>query len=301
MASQPDERDGHGGPQGHSHPHHAAHGHTHGTHGHAPSFPGAEDESVKMMRTLAMFQRLDHYGSWMSNYRNKRIIPSSNRAVAIAAGAILLGGAGWLWLAAPWNLIGAGLALAGGLYLLVMAIIGLGLTMFLRHQRMSMRHAIVRSIPWRGDEQVLDVACGSGTLIIGMAQQLTSGKATGIDIYQPRSGGGTLKMLLDNARAEGVADRIEFKEMNARQMSFADGSFDVVGSSMALHHIGSNREEMKAAVIEMLRVLKPGGYLGLVDIAPMIEIAEATLKQAGVQMIGSGRARLYRYVTICKQ
>ena len=80
------------------------------------------------------------------------------------------------------------------------------------------RKELFDSIGLRGDEKVLDVGCGSGLLLNGAAMRLTSGKATGIDIWSPHSGGGSLELLWKNAKAEGVADRIEFKEADARKL-----------------------------------------------------------------------------------
>ena len=46
------------------------------------------------------------------------------------------------------------------------------------------RDALLNAVSWRGDEQVLDVGCGHGLLLIGAAKRLSSGRATGIDIWQ---------------------------------------------------------------------------------------------------------------------
>jgi cyclopropane fatty-acyl-phospholipid synthase-like methyltransferase len=46
------------------------------------------------------------------------------------------------------------------------------------------RDALLNAVPWRGDEQVLDVGCGHGLMLIGAAKRLSTGRATGIDIWQ---------------------------------------------------------------------------------------------------------------------
>ena len=97
-----------------------------------------------------------------------------------------------------------------------------------RWQRRSVvRQQMLDIIPWRGDEAILDVGCGSGMLLNGAAARLTSGKALGIDIWAKHGGGGSLELLYKQAKAENVADRIAFQEVDARQMPFEDGSFDV--------------------------------------------------------------------------
>jgi SAM-dependent methyltransferase len=146
----------------------------------------------------------------------------------------------------------------------------------------SIRQQIFDSISLRGDEKVLDVGCGSGPLLNGAALRLTTGKATGIDIWAPHSGGGNHALLMKNAQAEGVADRIEFKQADVRKLPFDNATFDVIVSSGALHHISHDRAEHEQAINEMLRVLKPGGQLALMDIAHMIEGYVSSMKAKGV-------------------
>jgi len=145
------------------------------------------------------------------------------------------------------------------------------------------RKQIFDSIALRGDEKVLDVGCGSGILLNGAAMRLTTGRATGIDIWAPHSGGGNLALLWKNARTEGVADKIEFKEADARKMPFEDASFDVVMSSGALHHISHNFEDHEQAVREIVRVLKPGGQIVIWDITHMIEATAQKMRLMGIK------------------
>jgi arsenite methyltransferase len=145
------------------------------------------------------------------------------------------------------------------------------------------RTEIFDSIGLRGDEKVLDIGCGSGLLLNGAAMRLTSGKATGIDLWSPHSGGGNLELLWRNAKAEGVADKIEFKEADARKLPFEDAAFDVVMSSGALHHIVQNFDDHERTVREMVRVLRPGGKIVLWDITHMIEATAAKMKSLGVE------------------
>jgi len=144
------------------------------------------------------------------------------------------------------------------------------------------RKQIFDSVSLRGDEKVLDVGCGSGPLLNGAALRLKTGKATGIDIWAPHSGGGNYALLMKNAKAEGVADKIEFKQADVRKLPFGDATFDVIVSSGAMHHISHDRAEHEQAINEMLRVLKPGGQLALMDIAHMIEGYASSMKAKGV-------------------
>ncbi len=145
------------------------------------------------------------------------------------------------------------------------------------------RSQIFDSIGLHGDEKVLDVGCGSGLLLNGAAMRLTSGKATGIDIWSPHSGGGNLELLWKNAKAEGVADKIEFKEADARKMPFEDAAFDVVLSSGALHHISRDFDDHERTVREIVRVLKPGGKIVIWDITHMIKATALKMKSMDVE------------------
>src|ERR1700732_837604 len=49
--------------------------------------------------------------------------------------------------------------------------------------KLRARERLLETIPWRGDEVVLDVGCGRGLMLIGAAHRLTSGKAVGVDIW----------------------------------------------------------------------------------------------------------------------
>ena len=125
---------------------------------------------------------------------------------------------------------------------------------------------ILDSIPWRGDENVLDVGCGRGLFLIAAAKRLRSGKATGVDIWRQEDlSGNTAEAAMNNAKAEGVANRIKIENTDARKLPFGANSFDVVVSSLAIHNIDGGTERAKA-LREMVRVLKPGGYLAIFDI-----------------------------------
>jgi SAM-dependent methyltransferase len=135
------------------------------------------------------------------------------------------------------------------------------------------RDSLLNVVPWRGDEQVLDVGCGHGLLLIGAAKRLTTGRATGIDIWQNvDQANNSAAATLRNAELEGV--RVDVRDGDARQIPFDDATFDMVVSSLALHNI-YNKTEREHALGEIARVLKPGGHVAIFDIrhayAPFFE------------------------------
>jgi len=150
-------------------------------------------------------------------------------------------------------------------------------------RRSAVRQQMLDAIPWQGDEAVLDVGCGSGMLLNGAAARLTSGNALGIDIWAKHGGGGNLDLLYRQAKAENVSDRITFQESDARKMPFEDASFDVVLSSWALHHIALSSQDFGDAVSEMMRVLKPGGRMVVLDTAHFVEVLTMRMEEAGLE------------------
>ncbi len=149
---------------------------------------------------------------------------------------------------------------------LIFAIISAVMVLSSRVAKPKIRDRILDSIPWRGDEQVLDVGCGRGLFLIGAAKRLKTGKATGVDIWQTEDlSGNSVEATLANVKAAEVAGRIKIETADARKLPFAASSFDVVVSSLALHNIPSRQERTKA-LNEIARVLKPGGYLAIFDI-----------------------------------
>lgn len=118
----------------------------------------------------------------------------------------------------------------------------------------------------RGDERILDLGCGRGAVLMLAAQHLTTGRAVGVDLWRRGDqSGNSAEATRRNALAEGVADRVEVHTADMRALPFADESFDVVVSSLAIHNI-SRRAGREQAVGEAVRVLRPGGRLLIVDV-----------------------------------
>jgi len=149
------------------------------------------------------------------------------------------------------------------------------------------RDSLLAAIPWRGDERVLDVGCGHGLLLIGAAKRLTTGRATGIDIWQDvDQAANSAEATRHNAALEGVD--VDVRDGDARRIPFDDGAFDVVVSSLALHNI-YDRGEREQALREIARVTKPGGHIAIIDIrhryAPIFERLGFTLVKKWITLL----------------
>jgi ubiquinone/menaquinone biosynthesis C-methylase UbiE len=118
----------------------------------------------------------------------------------------------------------------------------------LQFQAMRRALALAQVLP---GSKVLDVGCGTGRWVRRYAQ--LGLLATGLD--------GTRGMLT-TARKHGTIEPLVAGE--ARQLPFLDSSFDCVTDVTVIQHIPS--ESQTRALSEMMRVLRPGGRLILVEL-----------------------------------
>ncbi|MBI2872066.1 MAG: methyltransferase domain-containing protein [Chloroflexi bacterium] len=111
--------------------------------------------------------------------------------------------------------------------------------------------------PAPGDK-VLDVGCGTGTLAIAIKPQVGTGEVHGIDASPE---------MIQVAKEKSAKDGsdIDFRVALIEAIPFPDASFDLVTSSLMLHHLPDN---LKAkGFLEIRRVLKPGGRFMVMDFA----------------------------------
>jgi SAM-dependent methyltransferase len=105
-------------------------------------------------------------------------------------------------------------------------------------------------------EKVLDVACGSGNAALAAARRAW-GNTTGADF---------VPALLERGRERAASERleVEFVEADAQDLPFDDAGFDVV---MSIFGVMFAPDQEKAAA-ELLRVVKPGGRIGVASWCP---------------------------------
>jgi SAM-dependent methyltransferase len=162
-----------------------------------------------------------------------------------------------------------------------------------KYCKLRLRDRLLARIAWRGDETVLDVGCGHGLLLIGAARKLTTGKAIGIDLWQSTDQAGNCpEATWENVRIEGVADRVEIKDGDAHRMPFADATFDVIVSSWAIHNIYDAAGRTQA-LGEIVRVLKPGGQVIIVDIRHAREYVGVLRERGMTEVKMSGPSFLF--------
>ena len=106
-------------------------------------------------------------------------------------------------------------------------------------------------------DQVLDVGCGTGTLALEVQRRVGSaGRVVGIDP-------GTEQIARARAKAARHDVPIAFQIGVIEQLAFPDQIFDVVLSTLMMHHLPTSLKAQGLA--EIARVLKPGGRLIIAD------------------------------------
>lgn len=119
------------------------------------------------------------------------------------------------------------------------------------------RRQIVHAASIQPDDSILDVGCGTGTLLVAVAAAANpGGRLVGIE-PSPEM----------RARAEAKAARagiaIDLIDAPAQQLPFPDASFDVVFCTLVIHHLPDTSRQK--ALREMRRVLRPGGRLVIAE------------------------------------
>jgi ubiquinone/menaquinone biosynthesis C-methylase UbiE len=131
--------------------------------------------------------------------------------------------------------------------------------------KLRKREMLIESLNLKGNETVLDVGCGRGLLLIEAAKHLPNGKAIGVDIWQSVDlSGNKPEATLENARLEGVAERVQVRTGDMRELPLPDQSVDAVIANLSIHNIPSKAGRAQA-IREIHRVLKPGGLIALQD------------------------------------
>jgi len=138
-------------------------------------------------------------------------------------------------------------------YDIVVNVITLGRTKVIHRETLSLAGL-------RPGDAVLDVGCGTGVLLLEAEKRVgTEGSLVGIDV-EPA-------MIEQSRKRAGKAgSRATFAVASVDHIPYPDNTFDVVFSTLMYHHL--TETQRSAALVELERLIKPGGRLVVVDINP---------------------------------
>jgi len=105
--------------------------------------------------------------------------------------------------------------------------------------------------------RILDIGTGPGYLPIEIARRSSAFEIVGIDL-SPRM----VEIANNNAQGAGLSGRIKFKLANAGSLPFEDGYFDLIVSTLSLHHWS----DPARCINEIYRVLKKNGEAYIYDL-----------------------------------
>jgi len=118
------------------------------------------------------------------------------------------------------------------------------------HSKQVSHHAetLLKRIDFKAGQKYLDVGCGNGAAPIYLAQKYGL-EITGIDVDPDQ--------IKEAEKISADAHNVQFLTIDGTQLPFEDGQFDIIFTNKVMHHIPNWQD----ALIEMVRVLKPNGYL----------------------------------------
>lgn len=118
------------------------------------------------------------------------------------------------------------------------------------------RRALIDQLDPHTNEAILDVGCGTGSLLVQIARSVPRSILTGLD---PDTA------ILERARAKTIrrGATIDFVQGFAEDADRAGGPFDKITSSLVFHQVPI--EGKRAGFVAIWKALKPGGALHVAD------------------------------------
>ena len=130
----------------------------------------------------------------------------------------------------------------------------------------------------RGDEQVLDVATGTGHAALSVAPRLQRGRVTGVDFSS-----GMLEQARKKAAAMNIGN-VDFVEMDMQALTFPTGRFDAAICAFGIFFV----EDMDTQLAHIAAAVKPGGTVAISGFQenffhPLVDMMYGVLERYGIQ------------------
>ncbi|NMH27207.1 bifunctional demethylmenaquinone methyltransferase/2-methoxy-6-polyprenyl-1,4-benzoquinol methylase UbiE [Flavobacterium silvaticum] len=138
----------------------------------------------------------------------------------------------------------------------------------------SWRRKVVKTILEWNPEDLLDIATGTGDLAILFAEKSNIKEITGLDLSD-----GMLEVGRKKIAQKNLSDRIKMIQGDSENLPFENHSFDAITVAFGIR----NFENLEKGLTEILRVLRPGGILVILETS----VPEKFPFKQGYQFYGS--------------
>jgi ubiquinone/menaquinone biosynthesis C-methylase UbiE len=128
-------------------------------------------------------------------------------------------------------------------------------------QEPKVRQATLELAKIRPGDCILEVGCGTGSLTLAAKTKAgPQSQVYGVDIAPDM-------IAAARQKAARAGQDVQFQVGRIETIPFPDGKFNLVLSSLMMHHV-TGADAKQKGIAEILRVLIPGGRLLIVDIEP---------------------------------
>jgi demethylmenaquinone methyltransferase/2-methoxy-6-polyprenyl-1,4-benzoquinol methylase len=121
------------------------------------------------------------------------------------------------------------------------------------------RRELVKCAEVHSNERILDICTGTGEVAIQFAMIDSIEGIFGVDLSEKM-----LDIAEEKIKKKGLGEKIKLVKGNAFELPFEDSSFDIVSVAFGLRNMG----DYAKGISEMVRVLKDGGRLVMLEFSP---------------------------------
>ncbi|MGB2768408.1 MAG: bifunctional demethylmenaquinone methyltransferase/2-methoxy-6-polyprenyl-1,4-benzoquinol methylase UbiE [Candidatus Zixiibacteriota bacterium] len=157
------------------------------------------------------------------------------------------------------------------------------------------RRELVRCAGAKPKDRILDICTGTGDVAIRFAENNQAAEIVGIDLSEEM-----LRIAGRKTKKNGLGRRITLLRADALHLPFEDNRFDTVTIAFGLRNIEHHRK----GICEMVRVLRHGGQLLILEFSPprndLFGVCYQLCLKTIIPAVGgimSGSTRAYRYLS----
>ncbi|MFT6765014.1 MAG: ubiquinone/menaquinone biosynthesis C-methylase UbiE [Candidatus Aldehydirespiratoraceae bacterium] len=131
--------------------------------------------------------------------------------------------------------------------------------------------AVLERLEGLSPDRILDLGCGTGQLTQRLHTTFPAAGVVGIDLSD-----GMLEKAAERLDADDRGGTTGFVRANAQCLPLAPGTLDVITCTESFHWY----DDQEAAVVELSRLLRPGGRLIIASIATVTGFADEAIQKA---------------------